>query len=94
VDDERKRALKRQAKQREKAAEREAMILSQSELDDLLDHLDERLPRTPCDHSLRLTRAWARENGVDADALATSLERFGGYCDCEVLANVEPAAIY
>jgi hypothetical protein len=94
VDAERKRQLKREAKQQEKAEARAAMVLDEAALENLLDHLDERLMITGCDHSLQLTRAWAAQQGVDADALASSLEQFGGFCDCEVLANVEPESIF
>ncbi len=70
------------------------MLLNAEQLDELLDVLDAELGDHPCDHSLQFTLAWARSNGVDAAILAGSLEHFGGYCDCEVLANVEPEAIY
>lgn len=32
--------------------------------------------------------------GVDTERLAASLQHFGGFCDCEVLANVEPETFY
>jgi hypothetical protein len=51
--------------------------------------LDERLATTPCDHSLRLTTAWADKAGIDRDKLAHWARENGGFCDCEVLANVE-----
>jgi hypothetical protein len=92
------KADKRARRQRAKAAMRERvtaewdehMILEPAQLKELLDHLDESLTHLDCDHSLRLTRAWAAENGIDEDALAESLFHFGGGCDCEVLANVDP----
>jgi hypothetical protein len=89
---------KKTRRQRAKAAMRERatrewdehMVLEPAQLKDLLDHLDEALGRTDCDHSLRLTHAWAVENGIDEDALEESVFHFGGGCDCEVLANVDP----
>jgi hypothetical protein len=68
------------------------MLLDEHFLNDLLDHLDVRLPEVGCDHTLRVTRAWAADRGFDAEAVAASVAEFGGYCDCEVLANVEPEA--
>jgi hypothetical protein len=47
----------------------EHMVLGRVQLRALLDHLDERLTRAPCDHTLGGTRTWAKANGVDADAL-------------------------
>ena len=89
---ERKRELKRAYREQEKQAARERMHLDEQSLNDLLDHLDGRLPAIGCDHTLRETRAWAA--GFDVDAVAASVAEFGGYCDCEVLANVDPEAIF
>lgn len=94
MDKERKRELKRLGK--ELAGERanaewdEHMVLEPRVLAALLNHLEERLSRDPCDHTLRFTRTWADVNGVDPDALERSVAHFGGGCDCEVLANVDP----
>jgi len=60
----------------------------------LLGYLNTELADEECDHTLRLTRAWAAQRSIDQDALAASVEHFGGYCDCEVLANVDPEAIF
>jgi len=90
----RKRELRRAYKLGERQRAQAALPLGASQLAGLLDHLDSRLGREVCDHSLRFTREWAAANGVDADELAASLEELGGYCDCEVLANVEPETIF
>jgi hypothetical protein len=70
------------------------MLLNADQLNSLLDNLDERLVDEGCDRTLRLTREWAADHAVDAAALEESLAHFGGYCDCEVLANVEPESIF
>jgi len=77
-----------------KARPRAVMLLERSAAEALLDYLDHELPKQGCDHSLRLTNAWAVRAGVAAPALAMSLEQFGGLRDCEVLANVDPETIY
>ena len=79
MDDKRKRELKRRAREQEKAAVRQAMLLDEHSLNDLLDHLGALDVEARCDRSLRLTRGWAAERGVDPDALADSLQQFGGY---------------
>ena len=38
-----------------------------------------------CDDNLRLA-----EQGRNVETITTSVQAFGGYCDCEVLANVTP----
>jgi Protein of unknown function (DUF2695) len=94
VDGERKRDLQRAYREQEKQRSREAVFLDERSLNDLLDHLDARLSEVGCDHTLRETRAWAAGRGFDAEAVAASVAEFGGYCDCEVLANVDPEAIF
>jgi hypothetical protein len=63
-------------------------------LESLIEDVDAALASDGCDHSLRATRNWAGAHEVDPDALAASLAHFGGYCDCEVVANVNPEEIF
>jgi Protein of unknown function (DUF2695) len=91
---EERRRLKREYREQEKVPLREAMPLTEPRLNALLDFLDERLRRTTCDHTPQLTRRWAAANGVPEDELVGALEHFGGYCDCEALANVDPEEIF
>ena len=55
----------------------------------MFDMLDVELPRQGCDHSRRLTQAWLAARGYEAANVFAWLDEHGGYCDCEVLANVE-----
>lgn len=41
------------------------------------------------DHSRRITKAWLAGRGHDADTVFAWLDTQGGFCDCEILANVE-----
>ena len=94
MDADRKRELKREFKGGQRADTGQAMVVAEAQLNDLLDYLDDHVSRNGCDHSLRLTQAWAAEHSVDSPALIASLAHFGGYCDCEVAANVDPDAIF
>jgi hypothetical protein len=89
-DAERKRELKRAYKEQERARAGALMPLEADELESLLDYLDEQGAERRCDESLALTIAWAAENDVEQEPLVAALGEFGGYCDCEVLANVDP----
>lgn len=90
-----KKRLKRAFKAQDHAETLAHVRLTRPELEALLDHLDLALPEEGCDHTLRITVAWAREQGLDEDAVRSTVEHFGGYCDCEVLANVpEPAELF
>ncbi len=42
-----------------------------------------------CDGSLLFATRWAEDHGVNVNLLQQALESRGGYCDCEVLLNVE-----
>jgi hypothetical protein len=47
------------------------------------------------DERRELKRAFRKaERAIDPDVLAASLAHFGGYCDCEVVANVNPEEIF
>ncbi len=43
-----------------------------------------------CKRKLFFTRKWAKENGMDFKEVKKACEDNGGFCDCEVLFNVEP----
>ena len=89
----------------EKRKRKEARkILAQKELEDfraslpmedksfseLFDYLEKALQECPCDHTLRHTTCFLTENKVsDIEKVITWLTSHGGYCDCEVLNNVE-----
>ena len=89
-----KKALRKQARAETRARDSaewdEYMTLQPHELRALLGVLDAELGETPCEHTYRLTRAWAASRKIDWGRLEPSLVHFGGGCDCEVLANVNP----
>ena len=88
-------------KQKRKEARK---VLAQKELDDfraslpmeekcflvLFDYLENALQECPCDHTLRYTTHFLTENKVpDPEKVITWLTSHEGYCDCEVLYNIE-----
>lgn len=59
-------------------------------LEDLFDYLDENLPTKGCNDDLSMTISFLKEHGAkNIDNVIAWLQSKGGYCDCEVLANVE-----
>lgn len=57
---------------------------------DLFGFLDEKLSEQECDNELTLTKAWIEVNSPEnANEIIRWLQDHGGYCDCEVLMNVE-----
>ena len=55
----------------------------------LFDHLDTRLSTAECDDPLRFAREFIADNGLSEESIVGWLEKNGGYCDCEALANAE-----
>lgn len=84
----RKRELKAAFKAKELEALETSMPISKDDLRGLLDHLDS-LGESGCDHSLEKTITYLRSRSLDPEHVVPWLGEMGGYCDCEVLANVD-----
>lgn len=74
-----------------RASARSKLPLPDQKMQALFDMLDTEWPKQACDHSLRLTHAWLKENGLDIGAVEAWLHENGANCDCEALANAEQA---
>ena len=64
-------------------------VLSEEDVQKLFAYLEEKLESSPCDHTLRYTEQWLRDN-VSAELLegaVAEINDMGGFCDCEVLFN-------
>ena len=61
-------------------------------LAELFIHLDVRLERDGCDNTMRFTTEFLHESDEcdDRDEALEWLAERGGFCDCEVLLNVQP----
>lgn len=88
AEQERRKAIVRGIAQRQRANAITSMPISQSDLAELFDHLDEALA-AGCDDSLRFTREFLRSKVLPEATIIPWLGEYGGHCDCEVLANVE-----
>jgi len=66
----------------------EEMPISLSHLGQLFDYLDEEL-EGGCDHTPRITVAFLKNKNLNSDRILLWLQDQGGFCDCEILANVE-----
>lgn len=85
----RKHELKKAWKEQQCQQLAVSIPMPQQDLRDLFDHLDELC--ASCDHTLRYTMAFLKQRGLNAECIVTWLRDNGGYCDCEVIANVEDA---
>ena len=86
----RRKAIVQEIAQRSRAEAEAEMPLSKAHLAELFEHLDVALS-SGCDHTLRFTRAFLQESGLPENTIVPWLGKYGGFCDCEVLGNVEEA---
>ena len=86
--DPRKDELKKAWRQRERLKLAASIPMPRQDLRDLFEHLD-REGAAECDHTLRVTTEFLQKRGLDPARVIPWLHEHGGYCDCEVLANVE-----
>lgn len=84
-----KKARVKQWREQERAGARAEFPLPVADLRRMFDMLDQALGQHPCDHSRRLTEAWLAAQGLDPVPVLEWLAKHGGYCDCEILGNVE-----
>ena len=83
----RKQILDRLAKKQQEEFD-QSLPLSREKFQKLFDFLDAELD--DCDDTLKLTKQFlSMESVSNLDEVIHWLEEHGGYCDCEVLANVE-----
>ena len=69
---------------------RDSLPASPSKLKALFDYLDASLTSQTCNHTLRFVNQFIDEYRLLRAPVIAWLQNYGGHCDCEVLANVEP----
>jgi hypothetical protein len=83
---------RKELKQAYKANEQQQILaslpISVEALNELFVWLDAQFEEYDCDDTFRLTQIFIEKNNLPKIALLEWLEKHGGYCDCEVLANV------
>ncbi len=67
----------------------ESLPATREQLENLFDYIDRRLQDESCIHNLRFTMQFLMENHINMPAVMSWLNENGGYCDCEVLQNIE-----
>lgn len=89
MDAAKKKQLQTQWRDQQRKAALEALPLAVDDIKAMFDMLDIGIPKSGCDHTRRLTETWLRNRGHDVGRVFAWLDTQGGYCDCEILANVE-----
>jgi hypothetical protein len=86
MDKQQRKAALKQWKHAERADLVAGMPLSPEQLHRLLGYLDANLKA--CDHTTKLTAMFLHVEQLERDSVLSWLGDHGGYCDCEVLANL------
>ena len=78
----------------QQAASSDRMPLDRAQLESLLRHVEAAVQANGCDQTRDAADAWALREGVDLELLHEGLEEYGGFCDCEVVMNVDPDEVF
>lgn len=87
---ERRRQIHRELQEKAKIEFEKSLPFSRETFQNLFDFLDEGLEKNGCDDRLKLTKQFLEANQIqNIDEVQNWLKENGGFCDCEVLYNVE-----
>ena len=68
----------------------ESLPARQSTISELIDHVEDELYDSECNHSLQYAMKFMMENRLDFGKITAWLTNNGGYCDCKILAEIAP----
>ena len=85
----RREAIQNELRQKANAEKRADLPIPQEKLAAFFDCLDQQLTEHDCDDMLRFTQEFAANHNLEFEPIKQWLSDYGGYCDCEALANVE-----
>jgi hypothetical protein len=87
---ERRKQIARELKLKARQEFEKSLPMSRDNFEGLFDYFDEQLAENPCDDTLKLSVAFLQSVKLDnIEEITKWLSEHSGYCDCEVLANVE-----
>jgi hypothetical protein len=85
----RRKAIQNELRQKSDVEKIAALPMLREKLQAFFDYLDQQLEAHACDDTLRFTQEFAAMHSLAFEPIKQWLGDFGGYCDCEALANVE-----
>lgn len=89
-----KKVMKKAFKEKEQREFEESLPMKGSDFLLLFDFLDKELDETDCDGGLSLLNKYCKQQNVNFDMLKNWFRQYGGFCDCEILGNVEEKFYY
>ena len=88
-DEARRKKIRDELKRMERMGAEAKLPLSKPELKQLFDWVNTKLGDEGCDDTLRHSVSFLEQLAMPRDKVIAWLKEEGGYCDCEVIANVE-----
>ena len=85
----RRKAIQNELRQKANAEKRADLPMPLEKLAAFFDYLDQQLTEHDCDDTLRFTQEFVANHNLEFELSKQWLSDYGGYCDCEALANVE-----
>ena len=86
----RKKQLINEFKQKQKEEFEQSLPIDRFFFEKLFDYLDKKLGENDCDDTNKLASEFLKKNKIEnIQTVLSWLSENGGYCDCEILANVE-----
>jgi len=82
-----KKKLLKDLKQKKREEFELSLPMPRALFEELFDYLDEDV--SGCDETPRVTIRFLEQKGIEAEPVLAWMREQGGYCDCEILANVQ-----
>ena len=87
---ERRKQIAREKKFESRQEFEKSLPMSSENFKSLFDYLDKQLTKNGCDHNFKFSLNYLQSLELNnIDNIIKWLGENGGYCDCEILANVE-----
>jgi hypothetical protein len=86
----RRKQIQKELQEKAKVEFEKSLPISREAFQNLFDFLDEELEKKGCNDHLTLTKKFLETNQIENIAeIENWLKQNGGFCDCEILYNVE-----
>jgi hypothetical protein len=87
---ERRKQILNELREKQQKEFEQSLPMDREDFENLFDYLDNQLEENSCDDTNKLTLEFLVRNKVEnIETILNWLGENGGYCDCEILANVE-----
>ncbi len=85
----RRKAIQRELVEKERQEFLKTLPVAPEIIIELFDHLDKELEANGCEHDYSITKAFLASKKYNGDQIFEWFRENGGYCDCEILYNIE-----